>query len=349
MNPLEMGEINYDFELGRPKLNLKPVHPSALIPYPELENRFHVWERPIKGEKYAMGIDVSLGNQGGDYSCIQVIKMSSGHELDEQVACWHGLIDPEGLAEYVFAIGWWYNEALAAVEVNSMGMVTNNYLVRQLEYENIYRFKRLDRLKHFITDIVGWWTDEKSKRALLSKMAKALRDDQIKIRCRFTVDEFRDFTEDGAEGDGAHDDFTMAILIALYCGHEGEFNERQTKKKEEREDANTFTVKFRDGITIIATTTSQNEAERVAKRHPGSTIERKSGATATLEVAGKKFKVPSDFQNTEFSPVHDKEGIAHRLHYEEGIPEEDITPEMMQDFEDEQEALENSEDSWRYI
>ena len=349
MNPLEMGEINYDFELGRPKLNLKPVHPSALIPYPELENRFHVWERPIKGEKYAMGIDVSLGNQGGDYSCIQVIKMSSGHELDEQVACWHGLIDPEGLAEYVFAIGWWYNEALAAVEVNSMGMVTNNYLVRQLEYENIYRFKRLDRLKHFITDIVGWWTDEKSKRALLSKMAKALRDDQIKIRCRFTVDEFRDFTEDGAEGDGAHDDFTMAILIALYCGHEGEFNERQTKKKEEREDANTFTVKFRDGITIIATTTSQNEAERVAKRHPGSTIERKSGATATLEVAGKKFKVPSDFQNTEFSPIHDKEGIAHRLHYEEGIPEEDITPEMMQDFEDEQEALENSEDSWKYV
>lgn len=347
VNPLWIGEIFYDFKRGAPDVKLTKVEAQDDIPYPESEDRFNVWEKPERGERYSLGVDVSLGNPGGDYSCIQVVKLSSGHQLDEQVACWHGLIDPQGLAEIVFAIGWWYNEALAAVEVNSMGMVTNNDLVRQLEYENIYRFKRLDRLRHFMTDIVGWWTDEKSKRALLSTMAKALRDDQIIIRDKFTIDEFRDFTEYGAEGEGAHDDFVMALLIAHYCGHEGETNERQQPKKEIPADANQFNILDRWG-TKIAQTNSQNEAQRISKKHPGSSIQRIAGASGMVQMAGKKFKVPIDLYNSEHSPIHDKEGTAHKLHYDEGIPEDEITPEMIAEFDEQQEEMENNPEAWKY-
>lgn len=347
LNPLWVGEINYDFKAGKPELRLRKVEKGEDLAYPETDERFHVWMQPERGAKYATGIDVSLGNPGGDYSCIQVLKLGDGHQLDEQVAVWHGLIDPESLAEIVLAIGWWYNEALAAVEVNSMGMTTNTYLVRQYEYENIYRFKRLDRLRHFMTDIIGWWTDEKSKRALLTKITKTMRDDQILIRDRYTIDEFRDFTEDGALGEGAHDDYVMALCIALYCGHEGEFNERQSTRKEEPKEANKFYIMDRFG-TRIAETNSQNEAERISKKHPGSSIQRIAGATALLPIAGKKIKVPGDLYNTDYSPIHDKEGTAHKLHYDEGIPEDEITPEMIAEFDEQQEEMENNPEAWKY-
>ena len=115
------------------------------------------------------------------------------------------------MTDIVLALCWYYNEALAAVEVNSFGMATNTRLMRDYEYENIYRFKRMDRLKHFMTDIVGFWTDYKSKRTLISFCSKMMLDDQVLIRDKYLIDEFRDFTEDGAEGEGAHDDFVMAL------------------------------------------------------------------------------------------------------------------------------------------
>lgn len=348
MNPVWSGEISYDWNQGRPKLNLHECSEKDNIPYPETENRFHVWEKPVRGCKYTVGVDVSLGGEGGDYSCVQVVKTPETHEKDEQVACWHGYIHPSALADVVFAIGWWYNEALAAVEVNSMGMVTNNDLIRNLEYENIYRFKRLDRLKNFMTDIVGWWTDEKSKRALMSKMSQLFLDDLVIIRDKYTMDEFNDFTEDGAEGEGAHDDYVMALMIALYCGHEGEMGRRQEERSKAVDPtANQFKILDRFG-TIIATTSSQNEAERVSKKHMGSMIVRESGATASVTLAGRKHKVPADYANTDFSPVHDKPGTARDLHYEEGISAEDITPELIAEYEAEQEQIENSEDAWKY-
>ena len=350
INPLWVGEIDWDITTQKSNILLRKCDPKEHVPYPINEERFHIWEKPIPGERYCMGVDVSLGNDGGDYSCVQVVKLSSGHEKDEQVACWHGLIVPEDLATICFAVGHYYNEALAAVEVNSMGMVTNSFLIRNLEYENIYRFKRMDRLKNWMTDIIGWWTDEKSKRALMSCMSKALLSDTFLIRDHWTVDEMYDFNQDyEAEGDGAHDDYLMALHIALYCGHEGEIKENQSGKKEPGESkANIFEIKDRFG-TILATTTSQNDAQRIAKQHLGSVTERIATATTTVTLAGKKRKVPSDFQNTDFSPIHDGDGTAHRMYYDEGIEDIEITPEAIADYDAQQEALEEAPDAWMYV
>jgi hypothetical protein len=349
INPLWVGEIVWDFKSESATVPLRVVKPGEHVPRPIDENRFHIWEKPIKGERYCMGVDVSLGNDGGDFSCVQVVKLSSGHEKDEQVAVWRGLIVPENLAEIVYAIGNMYNEALAAVEVNSMGMVTNSTLIRQLEYENIYRFKRMDRLKNFMTDIVGWWTDEKSKRALMSCMSKALLEDTFIIRDKWTIDEMYDFNDDyEAEGDGAHDDYLMALHIALYCGHEGEVKENREGKKEPAESkANIFEIKDRFG-SVVATTTSQNEAQRIAKQHLGAITERTSNVTATVTIRGRKRKVPADFFNTEYSPVFDGDGTAARL-FEEGYDPEDINSELIQEYETQMEQLETDPEAWKYI
>lgn len=349
-NPLWVGEISYDFDAGRPVTRVRNVSPDEDLEYPKSHNRLHIWEKPEAGASYCVGVDVSLGNDGGDYSCCQVLK-TSDLTMDRQVACWHGYIDPESLAEIVLALCWLYNEALAAVEVNSMGMVTNNRLVRQFEYENIYRYKHLDKLTHWMTDIIGFWTNDKTKRALMSKMSKTLIDDSIDIPDKFTVDEFYDFTEDGAEGDGAHDDFQMALHIAHYCAHENEYREMRegSKKQDSTKQQNEFKILDRFG-TIIQTTNSQNEAERVSKKNIGSSIVRTAGATANVQLKGLgKRKVPADFQNTDHSPIHDEDGSAHRLVYEEGIDPEDVTAEMIQQYEAEQEGIEeDTENSWMY-
>lgn len=347
-NPKWIGEIKFDFDKGKPHLYMKDVDPRAELQYPETDDRLSIWERPIHGCKYVVGVDVSLGNPGGDYSCCQVLRISYSQDADVQVACWHGLINPEDLSEVVFALCRYYEDALAAVEVNSMGMTTNVILMREYEYENIYRFKRMDRLKHFITDIVGWWTDYKSKRALVSRIDKVMRVDAIEIPCKFTLDEFRDFSDDlEAEGDGAHDDYVMALLIAEYCAHEGEFQEKRGEaKKKVADGSNTFQILDRNGV-IQGETHSQVEAERQSKKIIGSSIRRTAGAKADIVVKGMKIKVPADFQNTEYSPVHDGEGT-HRKMFEDGMGAEEITPEAVAEYEAQQEALEENPDAWMY-
>jgi hypothetical protein len=348
IEPLWVGEISYDFTKGIPHLRLRAVAPGEEIRRSDYEERFHVWTRPEEKAEYCAAVDVALGNPGGDYSTVQVMKKGEGHQLDEQVAVWKGLVDPDRLAEIVLAICWWYNEALAAVEVNSYGMQTNSVLMRNYEYENIYRFKRLDRLNSMMTNIVGWWSDPKSTDALMARMSGLLMDDQVIIRDKYTMDEARDYTEQGAIGKGAHDDLWDALMIACYCMREGEVRERQERKKEAPKDANVFKVKDRWG-TVMMTTTNQNDAERFSKKQPGSSIERIAGATASLEMFGNRYRVPADLQNTEFSPIHDKDGTHRRL-FEEGMNPEDITPDavMEADAEEEQDEAEVDPDAWKF-
>ena len=352
-NPIKRGEIQYDPLTGKEKLFLKDVKPSDDVPYPDNNSsRFHVWELPIKGERYVFGCDVGLGNEGGDYSCIQVIKLSE-KDRDVQVACWHGLINPSALAGICCAIGMWYNEALAAIEVNSYGEGTNFNLMRSYEYENIYRFKRLDRITNFITNISGWLSTAKSTDSLMARMSEAFLEDSIIINCKWTMDEFNDYTEEGARGKGAHDDMVDALLIALFCGHEGEVKARQegVRQHQPKEDADRYFVRDWSGTLVEdpkGFTTAQ-EAERVSKKYPKSSIFKVAGASASVVLAGTKRKVPADLQNTEFSPIHDKDGPAHNLHYEEEVPAEDITPDMIRDYEEAQEELENSPEAWKWI
>lgn len=348
-NPKWIGEIVYDFDADKPKLHVREVIENEYVPKPEQENRFHIWEMPEAGASYSVGVDTSLGNPGGDYSCCQVIKTSMLTH-DVQVACWHGYMEPESLAEVVLAICFLYNEAMAAIEVNNMGLVTNNALVRKFEYENVYRYKHLDKLSKWQTDYIGFLSNEKTSMAIMAKLSKSLIENTIIIPCKYTIDEFNDFTEDGAEGEGAHDDYIDALMIALYCGHENEFRQiREGKTKDPGESkANIFEIKDRFG-TIVATTTSQKEAQHIAQKHLGAITERISTATATVIIRGKKRKVPADFYNTEWSPIHDGDGTARRLYEDEEMAPEDITPEAIAEYEAQQEGLEENPDAWLYV
>jgi hypothetical protein len=95
-------------------------------------------------------------------------------------------------------------------------------------------------------------------------------------------------------------------------------------------------------------TTSQREAEVSAYKIIGSTIERQTGATATINFKNKVVKIPADYANTDFSPVYDKEGSARKIHEDEGVEAEYITPEMVAAFDERQEIDESDPEAWKY-
>jgi hypothetical protein len=173
-----------------------------------------------------MGIDVSGGGQydprsgktKGDYSCIEVWKKLPVPLVSEQVAEWHGYVDPFNLAEIVAAVGRLYNEALASVEVESYGRVTLQEL--QNHYWNIYRQERIDTYDGSLTNKLGWETSLRSKKALISYGTHCISDMTIIVHSQELIREFITFTQDDSGGGSAvgkgYDDRVMAALIGLY-------------------------------------------------------------------------------------------------------------------------------------
>jgi len=166
-----------------------------------------IWKSPEAGRTYIIGADPGLGNADGGRSAIEVIDAETG----EQCAEYAGYVGPVALAPMILELAKLYNSAEVAVEVNSFGMVTNNLLIRKFEYENIYRYKHLDRVNHSMTDIMGWWTNAKTMRQMTAVFVETVTKTPRLIRSQKLMEEILNYEEDGF----AHNDRLMAFMIAL--------------------------------------------------------------------------------------------------------------------------------------
>jgi hypothetical protein len=360
--PQWIGEVGFDFNMWEPELRIHELKDEKRGLNTKIGQRLSVWKLRENGARYCVGADVALGKTRGDYSCCQVVKLGEGMGKDELVATWHGHIDPYTFADTNLALCVYYNNALSAIEVNGMGMATFARMYREYEYDNVYIYKRMDRLKNFKTDIGGWYTNYNSKKNLIARLAKEMGDDQIIIYDRYFIEELKDFEEDGAEE--GHDDRVMAMMIAIYCGHEGEFQEIRQRPSSVAKDRNNYIVykmQVMDGMQIpvkLFQSASPFEAEQFSKKRIGSYIVNEHGAMADLvlkrkndqgELVEVKKRVPADFQNTAYSPIHDKPGTRQRM-FDEGIPAEMIDSQSVGEFESRQEdeELVNDSESWKW-
>ena len=178
------------------------------------DGELRVWEDPIPGTRYVIGADVAEGLLHGDYSVADVLKVPNG----EQVAQWHGHIDPDLFGDVLEHLGRHYNKAFIGVERNNHGLTTLTTLIRS-GYPNLYAQYDIEhRSGEKQTRKIGWLTTKKSKIKILDELAAELRDEQHGIVCRETLDEMRNYQidEDGSYGakPGCHDDRVMARAIA---------------------------------------------------------------------------------------------------------------------------------------
>jgi hypothetical protein len=139
----------------------------------------------------------------------------------EQVAEWHVYMDPFNFAHAVESVGRLYNEALASVEAESFGRATIQEL--QARYWNIYRQERIDTYDGSLTNKLGWVTDLRSKKALISFGTYCISGMTIITHGKELVEELMTFIQDDSGGASAagrgYDDRVMAGLIGLYTMH----------------------------------------------------------------------------------------------------------------------------------
>jgi phage terminase large subunit-like protein len=212
---------------------------SSLGPNPSLspsENGIlRIWENPHQGNYY-IGADVGLGI-GGDPSCAQVLDKDMN-----LVAQIHGQIPPDEFGPMCEALAKHYNNAWLAIEANSFGIAALDKVKRS--YSRLYFEHRTDKRTDQRTKRVGWWTTSKSKAFLVADLGKAIREQEMKIPDKQTIEELTTYVR-GESGDcnaeiGCHDDRVVALGIAIQC-RKRHFNWGKTHGIEHKSRVNSVT------------------------------------------------------------------------------------------------------------
>jgi hypothetical protein len=185
------------------------------------EGRLWLWEDPIKGMKYYVAADPSMGIEGGDYACAQVYAIPEDiNKPLRQVARWHGYSPPTQFARIIAAMGYYYNTAEISPECNTITTVASD-LVKVLMYPAWYRWMREDKARNAYSNWIGWQTTFRNKSELIGRYREALSEWTVIVRCEEDIDEMLDFVEE-EEGSSRysgreHDDSVMAHMICYYC------------------------------------------------------------------------------------------------------------------------------------
>lgn len=205
-------------------LKLKEVAPPPIARYECLtglqqfiakpEGGLRVWEEPRPGQAYIISADVAEGLTQGDFSNADVIN----HRTGDQVAQWHGKMDPDQFGVLLMALGKRYNLALLAVERNNHGLTVVTLLVNE-GYPNIYA-EMVPEPPGKPRKRYGWVTNSATRPLIIDNLVSEVRDDCHGIRCKESFEEMMGFKiqDNGKmEADrGRHDDRVLSLAIGKH-------------------------------------------------------------------------------------------------------------------------------------
>lgn len=187
---------------------------------PNEKGYLKIYKPPHEFHTYAIGVDVSEGKMVGegererDASCAQVFDKNTY----EQVAVWHGRVDPDRLGFELDRLGRYYNDALIGVERNAVG-ITPLIKLRDLNYPNLYYREKIGMMADKITSELGWVTDMITKENIIADTTQLLRDKRVTIYDEQTISEMMSFVRDSdghaRAAKSAYDDRVMSFMIGL--------------------------------------------------------------------------------------------------------------------------------------
>lgn len=193
-----------------------------------------VWEPPVQGEEYILGVDTSEGVKQ-DRSVCEVIQKGNLIHPDIQVAefaC--DFLDPVDFAHIVNTIGRFYSdpdgsEAFCTIETNNpAGASVLNTLRTKLDYTNLFIRKDYEKRENLYTTKLGWHTTRHNRGLIIAQALHALQYGDLIINSPYLLDEMADFeaNHDLAQakvkrGKG-HDDRIMALMVGYFGGHDDE-------------------------------------------------------------------------------------------------------------------------------
>lgn len=179
-----------------------------------------LWEPPVEGHQYVIGIDAASGLMESDNSVAEIIDVDSGRQVGEYC----GKIPPEELADDAVAMGWWFNCALLYPEINSIGVVAMKRIKQVWLYPKLGREEKWDEtgLK---TNKYGHFTNHDQKMILVSFMVYCVRNHFLAIASDALLSEMSTFVQSYSDGGtetfeadaNNKDDRVMGLALALYA------------------------------------------------------------------------------------------------------------------------------------
>lgn len=153
----------------------------------------------------------------GDNACCQVINRSNF----EQVAVWHGKVDPIAFARIMAQLGYFYNTAELSPEIEGPGYATIGALV-EMGYPKIWKHRWADKHQGKVSVSMGWSTNYQRKHWAMGKLTSMISDHSITIHDQETFNQMCNYVvlDNGEMGNSsrwAYDDAVMAFAIAIIC------------------------------------------------------------------------------------------------------------------------------------
>ena len=197
---------------------------------PDGEGDLWVWKEPSPKLAYAIGADVAMGLEHGDWSVAWVMEAKTR----EIVALYRGHCHPDEFGEHILpSIGSHYNDALICPEVNNHGLTTITALMRR-DYPNIYRRRTRLKRRETVTDSMGWMTTVANKSDMMNMVDRWMRDGKQTYDW-LSMAELKTFVREQRGNNVAlhgspHDDTVLALGLTLVACQYAEENDLDMPK-----------------------------------------------------------------------------------------------------------------------
>ena len=177
------------------------------------EGSLEIYKYPSFDNHFIIGADCALG-VGRDASAAVVLDINR-----EVVAVYrNNMIDPTMYGDLLFYLGRYYNNALVAVESNSLGIATLNRL-KQMDYVNLYHQTKTASISNEEGPRLGWRTTQATKPMIIGQLKNAIENDDIALNSPRIIKECMTYVADDSGKTNAitghHDDTVIGTAIAL--------------------------------------------------------------------------------------------------------------------------------------
>jgi hypothetical protein len=210
-----------------------------------MSNSLWIWDEPVTGHKYVMGVDVSRGDSE-DFSTFQIIDF----DTREQVAEFVGKVPPDIMAEICFKWANMYSAFVVIDITGGMGVSTSRKM-QELGYKNLYvdgvdyqnKWKYDPKQAEKIPGI-----NFNSKRVqIIAAFEEAVRH-EFKLKSSRLLNEMNNFVYINGRPDhqkGGHDDLIMSFAMALYVA-ESSFSQLTKVTEQTKAMINSWTIQSDD-------------------------------------------------------------------------------------------------------
>jgi hypothetical protein len=178
----------------------------------DLQDRLRVWEKPIDGARYVMGVDPSKGTGEHD-GCIQILKINSTLPVDmEQVACFQdNMTDVYEFAQIIHKLAIYYNNANILCENNGEGSAIISQLWWNFENEGLVNSGQK-------TANLGVRSNKNTKPKAVLLMKKLIEDGSVLLKDKETIEQLGSYIEEEGKffGKDKPDDLVDALFWGCY-------------------------------------------------------------------------------------------------------------------------------------